>query len=73
MTLAADRGEDWPVAFPPWVREVIIGRDTPPGWGHPACLACGQPVNHVDIHHLLAGGMGGSQGRGRPRPRASAT
>lgn len=59
-------GDDWPVAFPPWVREVIIGRDTPPGWGLPACMACGQPVRHVDIHHLLPGGLGGSQGRGRP-------
>jgi hypothetical protein len=66
--MSAGYGGDraWPVAFPPWVREVIIGRDTPPGWGRPACMVCGQPVYHIDIHHLLAGGMGGSQGRGRP-------
>jgi hypothetical protein len=66
VTLLPDRS-GWPVAFPAWVREVITSRDTPPGWGSPACLVCGRPVGAVvHIHHLLPGGMGGTRGRGRP-------
>jgi hypothetical protein len=47
------------------VREMVIARDTPPGWGRPVCVACGKPVTDqvVHVHHRLYKSRGGD---GRP-------
>lgn len=55
----------WPAEFSPAVRAEVIARDTPPGFGRPCCVVCGEPVTGavVHVHHLLLKSRGGD---GRP-------
>jgi hypothetical protein len=61
---AAAIEDGWPVEFPGYVRELVLARDTPPGFGGPCCVICGTRITGlVHVHHVLFRGRGGD---GRP-------